>query len=471
MRRMILPITLALALILGTGLVQAPAMAEPPSQTYLVVVKGKKLPADFADRIAQAGGTVTYAMPEIGMAVVTGPSTGFPGKIAILGDLIPAFRPSWQFPEMDLMPNTASPPNAPEDDFYFNLQWGLEAIEAPEAWEEGARGAGVRVAVLDDGIDSDHPDLAPNLNTDLSISFVPGEPFEYTMPDPYSHGTWVSGIIAAADNGWGTIGVAPEAELVMIKVLSSDHTQGSFLALIQGIYYAGLIQADVINMSLGARIPKQGFCDDSGVCIGRKGVKALRKALKRATRFARKRGAILIASAGNEAINLDQDKDYITLPAEDPNVLAISATGPLGWALDPDTDLDVPAWYTNYGRSSIDFAAPGGNLDFDLYYAWQQNPNDPANYCTVAGVTNLCAVFDWVLSTGSQGGYYWASGTSGAAPHVAGVAALIIGQAGGSMKPAKVEKRLRKGADDLGPPGRDDYYGRGRVNAEESLPH
>lgn len=84
--------------------------------------------------------------------------------------------------------------------------------------------------------------------------------------------------------------------------------------------------------------------------------------------------------------------------------------------------------------------------------------------CTVAGVENYCYIFDLVLST-INGSYGWAAGTSMAAPHASGIAALIIAENGGDMKPAQVEQVLRERADDLGKPGNDDFYGAGRVSS------
>ena len=135
--------------------------------------------------------------------------------------------------------------------------------------------------------------------------------------------------------------------------------------------------------------------------------------------------------------------------------------GPNGWGLDPTTDLDRQSFYTNYGRAAIDFSAPGGDIDFSLYPS-------PTPACTVATLTRPCWVFDFVFSTGNNG-WFWAIGTSMAAPHVAGTAALIIGANGGEMSPARVYNALQAGADDLGPRGRDPVYGKGRVNAANSI--
>lgn len=280
------------------------------------------------------------------------------------------------------------------------------------------------------------------------------------MPlDDFNHGTHVAGIIAAPANGIGTAGVANEAEIVAVKVLSAYTGSGSFGGIIQGIVYAADIDADVINMSLGAVLPRTGFWDDNGtpdpgddIWVGANEVTALMNVTSRATRYAHERGTVVIASAGNESIDRDHDGSLLVLPADCSDVIAIAATGPVGWADDPTTDLDLPASYSNYGQSRISFAAPGG--DFQLY---------------PAGLWYL----DMVLSPGGYSGglpaWYWAAGTSMAAPHATAVAALIIGQHGGKMHPAEVEAALRASADDLGKPGNDDFYGAGRVNAAQAV--
>ena len=441
-------LSILFVLTLVFALVPAPVSAEGPPQSYLLIAKGSKLPKGLAKQVEKAGGVVAEEIDAIGLAVVESGQANFKAKAAqIKGvrSVVPNLTVQWVDPvEKVSIEEVDNPPFSDDDDFYFDLQWGHDAVDAPEAWDAGLRGDGVRVAVLDDGIDSDHPDLAPNLNIALSTSFVPGEPFEYieNYPgDPFSHGTHTSGTVAAADNGYGTIGIAPEAELVMVKVLSSETGTGSFAGIISGIMYSADIEADVINMSLGAALYRHGGEDYSA-----KEAAELAVALGRATNYAHQQGVTIIASAGNESNDGDHDRDLMHLPSDSSHVISVSATGPQGWFSDPYTDLDLPAFYTNYGQSVIDFAAPGGNVDFSLY------PNGPWFY-------------DLVFSTGSAGAWYWAAGTSMSAPHVAGVAALIIGDHGGEMKPAQVEAALRQLADDLGKPGKDDFYGLGRVDA------
>lgn len=466
----------ALVLLLATSLVSTATAAEGSEKSYLVIAdEGNPVSASVKKSIDDSGGKVEKTVPEIGVAVVTSDDPNFQAKASNASGVeavVPNVVVSWIDPverEAVTADEIGNPPNSGSPDAFFDLQWGHDAIDAPEAWADGALGDGVRVAVLDDGIDSDHPDLAANLNVSLSTSFVPGETFEYVVADPadpFSHGTHTSGTIAAAQNSLGTIGVAPEAELVMVKVLSSFTGSGSFEGVAAGIVYAANIDADVINMSLGAELNRKGFCEtdpETGEeeCLTAKDVKALDKMMGRATKYAYKLGTTIIASAGNEASNDDQNKDLLHLPAESPRVISISALGPFGWGIDPETNLDVQAIYTNFGKSLVDFSAPGGNLDEGLLESGQ--------VCTVAGVVRPCYVFDFVFSTGSAGSYYWSAGTSMAAPHVSGVAALIIGEHGGSMKPSHVERDLRKSADDLGKPGKDALHGQGRVNAGNAV--
>lgn len=461
------------SLILLTILIAAfttPVSARAPAKSYLIMATGNSLPSKLAQAVSAAGGTLTRTIPEIGIAVASSTRSDFATRAARISGLRSVtynVRVQWQDPKVRSyqLPETSfgNPPFSGDDDFFFDLQWGHDAVDAPEAWDAGFRGAGVRVAVLDDGIDSDHPDLAPNLNVGLSSSFVPGEPFEYieNFPgDPFSHGTHVAGTIAAADNAFGTIGVAPEAEIVMVKVLSSFTGSGTFEGVIAGIIYAANIDADIINMSLGATLKKSGFCDSEG-CVTARDVTELLVASGRATTYAYQQGTTVIAAAGNESMDADHTSNLVFVPAALPHVIAVAATGPQGWALDPSTNLDVPAFYTNFGQSFINLAAPGGNVDFGLF---ESNVE-----CTVTFVTVPCWVFDLVFSTGSAGDWYWSAGTSMATPHVSGVAALIIGKNGGSMNPAHVEAALRASSDDLGEPGKDDFYGSGRVNAYNAV--
>jgi len=287
---------------------------------------------------------------------------------------------------------------------------------------------------------------------------VPGKAYN-TDVGTFWHGTHVAGLVAAPANNIGTVGVAPLATLIGVKVL--DNGSGAFSWIMQGIYYAatpiaeGGAGANIINMSLGAGI------DGRGAAIAH-----LLNALSRATAYANHRGVTVIAAAGNDGIDIDHTANLVFVPAQSVGVLAVSATGPVGWALGA-TNVDRPASYTNFGQSAISFAAPGGD------FAYPGNENCTKPRIPAGTVTTACWVFDMVLgpsrgSGASNSSYSWAAGTSMASPMVAGVAALIVGKYG-PLPPAQMAARLLQSADDLGKPGNDDYYGRGRVNAVRAV--
>jgi subtilisin family serine protease len=463
----------------SAAFVSLAAVSTAHAATYVVTSKTLSFDSSLAHKIEVAGGTVTARLPQIGVAVVESADTGFAARaVKVPGVRSAVYDYVFQTDQPEATSVTdadfANPPASGDNDTRFDLEWGSQAIDVAGAWNQGYRGQGAIVAVLDSGISCSHPDIAPNLLA-ASTSFISGEGVCHPFNSAFNHGTHTAGIIAAPDNGIGTIGVAPQAKILAVKVLSDATGSGSFAAIIQGIVYAADHGAGVINMSLGVH---------GGLPVNGKGANdtsELINATKRAVAYARAHNALTVVSAGNDAMDLDHssgvkicDNDgtcfvanFKAFPAELPNVLSISATAPIGWAKAPTTTfLDNLASYSNYGASAIAFGAPGG----DAVYPGSET-------CTVAGITRACWVFDLVFAPGGYavvGGqvfasYSWAAGTSMAAPHVSGVAALIIGKHGGTMAPAEVERILRASADDLGKPGNDATYGSGRVNAARAV--
>lgn len=405
--------------------------------------------------VEAAGGTLVYGHGASGIGYATSDNPGFLDEVMASG----AFRDGEadqvvQWNDPDLIEETVTP----GDEGFFPLQWHLPAIDAPGAWNAGCEGAGARVAILDGGIYDIHPDLAPNLDTACSVSFVPGQPFNNDT-GTFWHGTHVAGIVAAADNGFGVLGVAPSATLMGVKVLHSG--SGTFGQVIGGILYAsdpgafGLgncQRADIINMSLGAAFPKNAAGGAGGSLVA---------AMAKAVNFAASQGVLVVSAAGNNGLDLGQSSNLTFVPAESGSGLAISSTGPLGWALGA-TNFDRPASYSNYGEGTVFVAATGG--DFAL----------PGNdLCTVSGVTVPCWVFDLVFSTcrGSSSpptfSFCWSAGTSMAAPTASGVAALIVGDNPGISLGA-LKTKLKNTSDDAGPIGNDEFYGHGFVNAHRA---
>lgn len=199
------------------------------------------------------------------------------------------------------------------------IDWGVSLVQAPQLWQV-TKGEGVKVLVLDTGIDPRHPDLMPNFK--MGYNFTTGNANDYI--DRQGHGSHCCGIIAAADNGFGVIGVAPKAELYMGKVLG-DNGQGGFDAIIKGIHWGIQEKVDIISMSLGCSV-------DPGP--------ALHDAIKQAHAA----GIIIVAASGNENTGCGW-------PAAYDECIAVGAV---------DQALDR-AFFSNFGKE-VDVAAPGVDI-------------------------------------------------------------------------------------------------------------
>ncbi|MDY0061913.1 MAG: S8 family serine peptidase [Myxococcota bacterium] len=432
--------------LLVLALLSWPLAASAASKSYLVLTKGQGQGSTaIADAIAAAGGTIDFAVEEVGMVVATSEDPGFLaaiGQDSRVKEAAEDVEVQW-LPDEDAEEATGLEvnPDGVNSDPLTGYQWNLWQIGAFDSAAAGDLGWGVtraRVAVLDSGIWSTHPDIKANLNVGLSRSFVPSEPGINPVVYGFNHGTHVAGIIAAPVNNSGVQGVAPLAEIVAIKVLSSQTGSGSFSGIVAGLVYAASIQADVANMSLGATFDR--------INAGGGGAGPLLAALNRAINYATQQGVLCVSAAGNESVDLDSR--LVSIPAQSGNGMAVSATGPIAW-----DDFDRLASYSNWGRSVVNVAAPGGDAMPGGYYP-----------------------YDMVLSPGGisvePDGLYWAwyfaAGTSMAAPHVSGLAALLVGKYG-KMSPTHLRQLIEQGAVDILKPGADPESGRGRIDVGGSL--
>jgi subtilisin family serine protease len=214
---------------------------------------------------------------------------------------------------------------------------------------------------------------------------------------------------------------------------------------------------DVINLSLGFVIDRFDVPAELSPQQYEDAISGLQSALNFALNYASDRGATIIAASGNNGMNFPENGSrFVRFPTDFQSVLPINACGPKGWYLDPaDADFYELAIYSDHGRAS-EFCGPGGRVDATF-------PDAKASCAFGDILTAPCWHFDRVLSTGAYGKYFWSVGTSMAAPHASGVAALIISEDPCKFKgrPELVRAEMRRRAADKGDPGRDGVFGFG----------
>lgn len=381
-----------------------------------------------------------------------------------------------------------------------SCQWDMRAIGAsPSGSYAVNRGAGVKVGVMDTGIDLTHGDIITNVDVNASCVFLyadtpTADPSEQVtrgdcsnkaaLQDLDGHGTHTAGTIGAPINGIGIAGVAPEATIVVLK---AGTAKGYFFtqSVVDALMYAGDQKLDVVNMSFFAD-PWLFNCRNDAE------QRAIVQAISAAVRYAQQRGVVLVAAAGNEGINLSHPQtdeispdfppdsavgrrvrnNCVVLPTELPGVVVVTATGA----------QNLLSWYSSYGNNT-DVTAPGGSR-FQTPTFNSSRGRVLAPYSSTA--RDLADFPLGRLVVDPAGNFYaWLNGTSMAAPHAAGVAALIRAAHPG-MSQGAVVAALRNGATKLSCPSAQDpgvaffgapeqvckggaasnnFYGNGLVNA------
>src|SRR3989441_10550566 len=433
-----------------------------PAGRHLVVFTADRVPADFGARAAQLGGAVEASLDSIGVAAVIGLSEGAAAELAGAPD-VRAVEPDLatlgnEDVEADgaaadeavseaLAPAdaTASPTTAR----FYARQWNLRAVFAPEAWAAGHLGSrDVKVAIIDTGIDYANPDLVGLVDLGRSISLVPEDvtrhyPGRLPFSDLFQHGTFVASIVAS--NAQIVAGVNRNVTLLAVKIADSTGLQTTASLLLSGIVYATDQGADVINISNGLEFNKSA---NPGIVA----------AFQRAVNYAFRKGALLVSVPFNDAADLDHNGDLVRLPCEAANAICVAATGPTGatGVNGPWVNVDAPAPYAAVGRSAISVAAPGGAGEVGQFRRmWAPCTTTP----TATTAAPACLARQAVAQP---------VGNSFAAAHVSGLAALLVAQLGHG-NPALIRARILQSADDLGEPGTDPYYGKGRINIARAL--
>ncbi|MQA12081.1 MAG: S8 family serine peptidase [Pseudonocardiaceae bacterium] len=444
----------ASSISLSTPAVGAPAddpadcSSPGPTLRYLVVFEQGTPRSDAKAEVDQACGTTSVYYPEIAVGVATSPDPRFAERFgtdrafSAQGEQLshksrsPASTERGNAgDERELAPT--DPATVPTADRSAE-QWDITMIGAGAAREINPGSSEVTVGVLDSGIDAAHPDLRDAVDSDASASCLTGKPDtrpEAWAPTTSTHGTHVAGTIAAADDGKGTTGIAPATRLAAVKVVD-DSGYINPEAAVCGFMWAARNGMDVTNNSF--------FVDPwTFTCEQGPGHEVVYEAVRRAVDYATSREVLNVAAATNESTNLGalasgEPGDRATAPSEDCRVLpaglrdvvAVSAVG-----------YDrLKAGYSSYGLGVIDVTAPGGDRR-------QRAPGGDG-----------C-----VLST-VPGGYDKYCGTSMAAPHVTGVAALLAAENPGSS-PEELRRMMGDDARPVACPADYDMDGSGTQDA------
>jgi subtilisin family serine protease len=532
---------LAVALLSLTSVAAAPA-PRPSDRPYLVVYDEGASSAAARAAVRRAGGRIVTENRGVGVATVRSSEDGFAPELrrAAAIDAVaaqrpvgraPAYRPKPDFLDRVLRAEGAvqAAPAAPADaqaEPFSTVQWNMAMIDADQGGshrvEEGS--PEVLVGILDTGIEGAHPDIAPNFDAGLSRNFTRDDPLidgpceeepDRSCEDPPhedagGHGTFVAGVVGAALNGVGVGGVAPRTRLVNLRV--GQESGYMFLQpVVDALTYAGDNGVDVVNMSFFVD-PWLFNCAANPADSAEEQAqqRAIIEGMGRALAYARERDVTLVAALGNEAMDLGAptedpispdyppgssrtrtvDNSCLNLPTEGEGVLSVSALGPSG----------LRAGYSNYGLEQNDLSAPGGDLTaFAGTAAFRAPTNGILSPTSEAWLRSSDALEPdgtpkdaTVLRECREGSCaYWeySQGTSFAAPHVTGVAALVVARGGSpdprgglTMAPEEVERVVLESASDEacpkpaapgptceGPPERNGFYGDGIVNALEAV--
>jgi subtilisin family serine protease len=437
----------------------------------LILAKSEASLGNAAQTVSNAGGRLVAEYGQLGVLVARSSDAGFVANITADKRIDSAaattnfgVRPLADDGATDAGTAPGDLPNAPasDSDSLSPLQWDMRQIHTPEAHAITGGSPAVVVGDIDTGLDYRHPDLRQNVSDADSANCTSGAPVPGAVAadDDNGHGTHTAGTIAAAANGIGIVGVAPNVKIAGIK---AGDASGTFFpqAVVCAFYWAGIRHLDVTNNSYFAD-PYLYNCRNDAT------QRAIWKAEQRAIRFAMNQGVTVVSAAGNEsddlshptvdntspdsppgvAVTRDVTNACVVIPVEIPGVIGVSADGNNMQA----NGGYLKSFYSSYGVSAVQVVAPGGDSVFGTN---PQAPNGrvlstyPANLPCARKVQE--ATTDPTYPTAV---YCYLQGTSMASPHVAGVAALVISRYGtasnaknGKMRPGAVQAVVQQTAD------------------------
>jgi subtilisin family serine protease len=439
-----------LAVPMATG---AAAAGSGTESTYIVLYDQGASSKDAASAISAAGGTLVANYQEIGVVIARSSDPGFTAAVDGVAGVQAAaatdgfgVRAEGSFDEAVDAPLPGNAP-ATDSDNLSGRQWDMRQINAPQAHAISGGSPQVVVGDLDTGLDFTHPDIAPNYAPELSTDCSSGTP-QPLLPgnDRNGHGTHTAGTMAAAANGTGIVGVAPNVRIAGVKT-SND----------SGFFFPEMVVCSYMWVAAkGIDVTNNSYFADPWLfnCKNDPEQRAIWNAERRAIRFAQSRGTVVVASEGNERTDLSHPEvDLISpddppgaavereitnacavVPVEVPGVVGVTATG----------DLSLKSFYSSYGISTADVAAPGGDS------VLQRTPDAP-NGAVLSTWPASRPCGSQVLDPTTGAKYCFLQGTSMAGPHVAGVAALIRSQHG-TMTSGAVAAALQQATNPLACP-------------------
>jgi subtilisin family serine protease len=440
------------------------------------------VPTDFALQVVALGGKVLWVSPGSGLAAVSGLKgsaaatlAGKRGIQAVDADALLALDMPRLATEATAAAGGVQSNANPAAAVRYPRQWNMRAVQADVAWAHGFLGSpSVSVFMLDSGIDPHHADtegrVDPTRSVDLLgtfdaqavvgndtviVPFTEADSVQKYFPghevytDLFFHGTHTGATVSS--NAVRAAGVTSGTMLVAVKVCGYIN-DCPFSSILNGVIYAANNGGDVVNMSLGGAFTKAG----NGRFVG---------LLNKVFNYARSKGVTVVVSAGNSAADLDHDGNTYWTFCNTPSVICVGATGPTSDANittrnGPWTNIDAPAYYTNFGRSAISVAAPGGNSSFGPPLTPPAG-RDVFVWAACSQTSLLIGCFSSPLFiVGAQG-------TSMAAPHVAGTAALLVSIVG--RNPGQIKARIQQSADNVAGNGTTPFYGKGRLNVARAV--